>query len=630
MKKNKWMALIALGAALMAAPFSALGETGRVVTPGGPVNMRKRAEDKAPIVESVQNRSLVEIEEMGDTWSRIVYKKKTGWVKTEFLKAPSQLVGSAAYPDGGAVFLRSAPAADAPIIGVLSCAQRADILGLEGDFLAVQAGGREGYTEAVNFSYQLDAPAAEIAWITENAQAAEDCALRAEANQKSAETGKLSKGQPVQATVIEGKFAFVIAEDQSGWAPLSALCLIGAPDTEDTADGMPPSQAGQIAAEALTKKFKAFAKERLYNTFAVYEEKDGLPGPLYHVGYFNDQDQYLYGALVSAETGSAVFCAHYDGFAAPEKESAPLLPSGEIKITLSAQEMAVGDVLDITVEAWTRHQIVYQLYAGSRLEAESKPGSHFTAAYRPRKAGEYTLTVTVTDENKQTAVESQSFTVVSEYVVADGEEKGADGYPVYSQKDGWWKDKTYRHSNLGKSGCAIFALSHALARMGKTGSETLPENLAVKYSYCLIPEEGTNNTLLINTAARDFGFTTQGELIKDQDKIKSLLQGGTLFSFSIARGHIAMVSGISEDGTMACVVDSAPGATYERIPSDTAQYYRMHSGAFRAALTLDDLPGIRWYFETDEYGGLEYWMPMEYIARRGVRLIQPLGAEGQK
>ena len=77
---------------------------------------------------------------------------------------------------------------------------------------------------------------------------------------------------------------------------------------------------------------------------------------------------------------------------------------------------------------------------------------------------------------------------------------------------------------------------------------------------------------------------------------------------------------------MVRVIDSAPQATFERIVG-AAQYYQMRSGAFRAALKLDDLPGARWYFETDEYGGLEYFLPMDYVAKRGVRLIQPLAGE---
>ena len=108
-----------------------------------------------------------------------------------------------------------------------------------------------------------------------------------------------------------------------------------------------------------------------------------------------------------------------------------------------------------------------------------------------------------------------------------------------------------------------------------------------------------------------------------QEVHKGAWQASPDFTFSIARGHIALVCGISEDGTMARVVDSAPSATYERIV-DASLYYQMRSGAFRAALTLDDLPGARWYFETDEYGGLEYYLTMDYVAKRGVRLIQPI------
>ena len=71
------------------------------------------------------------------------------------------------------------------------------------------------------------------------------------------------------------------------------------------------------------------------------------------------------------------------------------------------------------------------------------------------------------------------------------------------------------------------------------------------------------------------------------------------------------------------VVDSAPSATFERIVN-ASLYYQTRSGMFRAALTLDDLPGARWFFETDEYGGLEYWLPTEYVVKRGVRLILPI------
>ena len=154
----------------------------------------------------------------------------------------------------------------------------------------------------------------------------------------------------------------------------------------------------------------------------------------------------------------------------------------------------------------------------------------------------------------------------------------------------------------------------------------LPENLAVTYAACLIKGEGTSNERLINLAAKAFGFKTRTALYTDEKQIVDLLRGGALFTFSVARGHIALVTGISEDGSMATVADSAPSATYERMVN-CSMYYALQSGAYRAALSPEDLPGARWYFETGEYGGMEYYLPLSYLARRGVRLIQPLAEQ---
>ena len=97
------------------------------------------------------------------------------------------------------------------------------------------------------------------------------------------------------------------------------------------------------------------------------------------------------------------------------------------------------------------------------------------------------------------------------------------------------------------------------------------------------------------------------------------LQAGELFSFSIARGHIALICGLSEDGTMVRVIDSAPTATYERIRGSALYYER--GGRWIAALTPGDIPGARWFFENDSYGGMTYWLELGYAAGRGVRII---------
>ena len=47
-------------------------------------------------------------------------------------------------------------------------------------------------------------------------------------------------------------------------------------------------------------------------------------------------------------------------------------------------------------------------------------------------------------------------------------------------------------------------------------------------------------------------------------------------------------------------------------------------GTFAAVASPEEIPGCRWFFETGEYGGLEYWMPVSYLAKRGVRMIQPI------
>lgn len=619
---------IALALALALTAGGALAETGRIVTPKGPANMRKRPEDKAPLVESVPNRTAVEIEELGEEWSRIRYKKQTGYVKTEFLRAPSRLVGKEAYPDGGTVLIHSEAAEDAPVIGVVGCAEKVAVTGIEGDWLILSKDGLTGYAPCSGFSYQLEEPSGAMEWIPEEAVARQDTELKNQPGGKGSPAGSLKAGDGCTVTVIDGDECLVEAAGKYAWAPVSALCLKGAPDTWDALEGMTPNEACSAARAALEKQFKAFAKEKLYETCAVAQNVGGYPGNAYRVGFFSDQGQYLYGALVDAETGKVVFSARYKGFAEPMPEEIPLLEKGNVEISLSADTLGVGDVLRIRVDAWTRNEVSYALALDGAQIVKGEPGSHFAAAFRPRQAGTYSLTVTVKDEAGETVAREAGFTVKDTFVVSEDAAEDADA-GVYSQKDGWWKDKKYRHSNLGKSGCAIFALSHALHHLGVSGPDTEPENLAVRYAQFLIPGEGTSNERLINKAAVDFGFRTRGALYVEKAQIISLFESGAVFSFSPARGHIAMADGVSEDGTMVHVVDSAPGATYERIKS-ASLYQQSRSGAFRAVRTLDELAGATWYFETGEYGALEYWLPMEYITARGLRLIQPIsGGEGE-
>lgn len=161
--------------------------------------------------------------------------------------------------------------------------------------------------------------------------------------------------------------------------------------------------------------------------------------------------------------------------------------------------------------------------------------------------------------------------------------------------DGEWTKIIYHkktgYINLDQSGCAIYALSHALNRMGETDDDIHPTRLAKTFSLCLTAD-GTNNERLLREASEIYPFTTARDLIENKKKIAQLLQDGCMFSFSVIRGHIAMISGISDDGAMVRVVDSAPTATFERLVNASI-YYQTRSGSWRIASSLSEIEGAR-------------------------------------
>jgi len=195
-------------------------------------------------------------------------------------------------------------------------------------------------------------------------------------------------------------------------------------------------------------------------------------------------------------------------------------------------------------------------------------------------------------------------------------------FVIHSQSSGYWQDKKYSISNLEQSGCAVFALSHALQYLGYTGDKIRPENLAEEYAFALMKDgSGTMNSSLVGHAGDDFGFRTRYELYEDLPTIRSKMDQGAVYSFSVVSGHIAMIIEKSGDGKMFRVVDSAPSATWERIKG--ASLYLENDGEFIPIDDLSQIPGIRYYIETESFGGATYWLEAGYIAKRGVRLIQP-------
>ena len=297
----------------------------------------------------------------------------------------------------------------------------------------------------------------------------------------------------------------------------------------------------------------------------------------------------------------------------------------EVKLAVSPEKPRKGDYVDVTVtperEGYT--EIRYELSTPDGVvykydSKKEKPSAHLTASFRPREEAVYTLTATVVYGKKDT--ESASVTVPVSGVAPV--QAGAD--VVYSQKDGWWHRKMYSkkyNRSLEKAGCAIFTLSHALQRLGVESEDVLPDRLGEKYSGMYIEGRGTDNERLLATACERFGFQTHQDLVESEQELTTWFRLDSRFSFSIVIGHIAYADRLSEDGTKAHIIDSAPGATYERI-KNALPYVQQEDGSFKEAASPEDIPGCRWFFETGEYGGLEYWLDISYCAKKGMRPVR--------
>lgn len=596
---------------------AALADPARVLTPGGSVKMRRTADDKGRLVTNVPNHSLVEVEEEGETWCKVTYRGKSGYIKSEFLLLPSALPGKTVYPDEGSLVLRMTASEGAQIVAAVSQAERVTAVSVRDGWVLVRAEGAilngvEGYVPLEQLSWQRTEPAGPADWVPEAGLVVTAAGLRLNADETSPELAALQPGDAVTVTLIRDGMCLALADGRLGWLPASAVCLNGPEDAQDAPDIDPEqrTKAEQAAVKALAKAHKGFDANQYYIDLRENEET-------WECSFFDAGDAYRWLVLVDKETGAATVTADYTAFASPAR-TRPLLAHGELRVTLSADAVGVGDVVDITVDAWTATGIGYELSFDGKIVAAASDTDHRFASYRVREAGEYTLKVTVTDEKGLSRSQTLTFTGDPDMpVVSD---------PLhYSQKDGSWARTPYRDRTLEQSGCAIFALSHALHRMGIEGEDTEPAALAKAYALCLT-DTGTNNERLLREAGAKFGFTTRSALIGDGREITRRLQAGEMFSFAIVRGHIALIDGISEDGMMVHIVDSAPSATMERL-EDGVIYAEARAGILRPVESLDAIPGARWYFETDSYGCLEYWMPLSYAVRRGVRVIQPAPQE---
>jgi len=282
-------------------------------------------------------------------------------------------------------------------------------------------------------------------------------------------------------------------------------------------------------------------------------------------------------------------------------------------MTLSSDHIALGGVLDVTVLCDGDAQLLVSLTRNGEICFAEKTAAYSTFSYRPRQAGNYRMELTALTPDGNTICARAHFSV-------EDAPQAAQEATVYSQKDGGWLDVKYGRSNMDQSGCAIFALSHGLHLLGITGEEASPQALAQTFPMYLT-ESGTVTSGLINAAGRTFNLATGKDKTHNLGKIKDYFAQGAVFTFSVASGHIALAAAIDEQAEKVLIVDSAPSATFARI--ENAQIFvRNDQGGYRAVQTLWDVPGARYYVETNEFGGLEYYLDLAYAGKRGLRMIR--------
>ncbi len=294
---------------------------------------------------------------------------------------------------------------------------------------------------------------------------------------------------------------------------------------------------------------------------------------------------------------------------------------GEVTVSFTPACPRAGDYVDVTVDAGSEkvREVRYRLSQDGKKGSWSKKAEkRLTASFRPRSEGSWTLEVKVTLSGNRTETASVTIPVSGSAPVQQGKDV------VYSQMDGWWRQHlytgTYRHT-LESSGCVIFVLSHALQRLGMEGEEVLPDRLARSYGGYYTEGLGAQSEALIATAGMRLGFGTAHALVTAEDEIQSFLQEGSLFTLGIVQRHSVLVDGIDAESRKLHIVDSCPDSTFDKL-GRTPAWIPAEDGTWQAVRSADEIPGVRWFFETSHCGGAEYWMDLDYCAARGLRLIR--------
>ena len=505
----------------------------------------------------------------------------------------------------GSLNVRSKANAKSTIVSKVPNGSMVEVLETKGDWTRIEYNGKKGYVKS---SFLKDEPpegtseeAGEVLVIQEGGYArivTQSGALnvRKKADPKSVVVTQVPNGARVEVVEATLQWSSIVYQGKTGYVQTQYLAL----DSQMIGRTVYPDGAYLYVRQeesALSQSLTAVSASQ--------------PMTILEIG-----KQWV---RVSCQNGEGMDIEGYVSMADisqwRETPTGVAQPPVYAQLELSKDALRLGEELDAEVRGEEGASCAVRVLCNGKVIMDSRMVlDNTTFSYRPRKAGVYQMELIVR------RADGASIGCEARFIVEEGG-TDAEAPEVYSQKDGWWLDKKYSRSNLDQSGCAIFALSHALQRLGKASEKTTPDALARTYPMYLA-ESGTVTSNLLAAAGRDFGFATDKDKMYDAGQIAQRFEEGAVFSFAIVSGHIALAAGLNDDGTMVRIVDSAPSATFERI--ENAQLYIEDGrGGYQAVASLEDIPGAKYYLETDQFGGLEYYLTMEYVASRGVRSIIP-------
>ena len=306
---------------LLMFPISILAESGKIVSNGGKVNVRKLPEDKARIVMTVKKGTTIEVLDHSDGWYHIRYNGKEGYIKDSFVKLLSESIGKEIYSNGSTLFLHESMDESSRIIGMINAQQAMTLERIDEQWALVSNQNTKGYVRLSQIDELNNSPvaAAEQTWTSGILQS--ETKLYKAADSKSEVVATWPKGTGVSVSSYDKNWCLiqVLDEDSFGFAKKSAVKLTPLPVDDKTKEiideskYISASKAKKIAEKAL-KKYSGFKSSLNCKQDSVLSS-DGIRGPMFRFIYTNKAGQYLYAAYIHAYTGDVLYTGDYSSYA---------------------------------------------------------------------------------------------------------------------------------------------------------------------------------------------------------------------------------------------------------------------------------------------------------------------------